>query len=248
MSQDFADQTALVTGSTSGIGRTVAEQLAARGAHVIVSGRDKSRGDSVVAKIRDTGGQADFLAADLDSIDAVRTLAAASTDLSGHVDVLVNNAGLFPFGPTPQMAVDEFDAVFDVNVRAPYFLVAELAPRMVEHGGGAIVNVSTMVANFGQAGMSLYGASKAAIQLLTKAWAAEFGPLGVRVNAVSPGPTGTEGTASMQELLSQMAAVLPSRRVGTPADVANAIVFLASPAADQIHGAILPVDGGRTAT
>jgi NAD(P)-dependent dehydrogenase (short-subunit alcohol dehydrogenase family) len=98
------------------------------------------------------------------------------------------------------VAVDEFDAVFDVNVRAPYFLVADLAPRMAEHGAGAIINISTMVANYGQAGMSLYGVSKAAIQLLTKTWAAEFGPAGVRVNAVSPGPTATEGTTSMQEM------------------------------------------------
>jgi NAD(P)-dependent dehydrogenase (short-subunit alcohol dehydrogenase family) len=126
------------------------------------------------------------------------------------------------------VAVDEFDAVFDVNVRAPYFFVADLAPRMAGHGAGAIINISTMVANYGQAGMSLYGASKAAIQLLTKTWAAEFGPAGVRVNAVSPGPTATEGTTSMQGLLNQMAVALPSRRVGTPTDVANAIVFLAS--------------------
>lgn len=118
---------------------------------------------------------------------------------------------------------------------------------MAEHGGGAIINVSTMVANFGAAGMSLYGSSKAAVQLLTKAWAAEFGPFGVRVNAVSPGPTDTEGTAGMQDMLAQMAAALPSRKVGTPADIANAIVFLASPAANQIHGAVLPVDGGRIA-
>jgi NAD(P)-dependent dehydrogenase (short-subunit alcohol dehydrogenase family) len=130
------------------------------------------------------------------------------------------------------VAVDEFDAVFDVNVRAPYFLVADLSPRMAEHGAGAIINISTMVANYGQAGMSLYGASKAAIQLLTKTWAAEFGPAGVRVNAVSPGPPATEGTASLQDLLNQMAAALPSRRVGTPADVANAIVFLASPSTE----------------
>ncbi|WP_232327393.1 SDR family NAD(P)-dependent oxidoreductase [Mycobacterium sherrisii] len=247
MSHDFIGQSVLITGSTSGIGHAAAQQFASRGAHVIVSGRDKTRGDAVVTKIRESGGQADFVAAELGQIGGVRALAAETTRLVGHVDVLVNNAGLFPMGPTTQVTVDDFDAVFDVNVRAPYFLVAELAPRMAERGGGAIVNVSTMVANFGASGMSLYGSSKAAMQLLTKAWAAEFGPSGVRVNAVSPGPTDTEGTAGMQDMLNEMAAALPSRKVGTPADIANAIVFLASPAASQIHGAVLPVDGGRIA-
>jgi NAD(P)-dependent dehydrogenase (short-subunit alcohol dehydrogenase family) len=118
---------------------------------------------------------------------------------------------------------------------------------MAERGDGAIVNLTTMVANYGQAGMPLYGTTKAALQLLTKSWAAEFGPSGVRVNAVSPGPTLTEGTSGMQDLLNQSAAAAPANRVGTPEEVATAIVFLASPAASMIHGAVLPVDGGRIA-
>ena len=111
----------------------------------------------------------------------------------------------------------------------PFYLVARLAPEMVDRGDGAIFNLSTMVTNFGAAGMSLYGSSKAALQLLTKAWAAEFGPGGVRVNAVRPGPTLTDGTAKMQDLLNQKPATIPSTRVGTPTDVANAVVFVESP-------------------
>jgi NAD(P)-dependent dehydrogenase (short-subunit alcohol dehydrogenase family) len=163
------------------------------------------------------------------------------------VDVLVNNAGIFPFGPTERTTEAEFDAVFALNVRAPYFLVAELAPEMAKRGHGAIVNVTTMVAEFGAAGMGLYGASKAALVLLTKSWAAEYGPQGVRVNAVSPGPTRTEGTAPMGENLDQLAAAGPAGRPGSPGEIAEAIVFLAAGRSSFVHGAIVPVDGGRIA-
>ena len=248
MSTDFAGKTALVTGGNSGIGRAVALKLAARGAHVIISGRDGGRGQEAVAAIRAAGGKADFVPADLADVASVRSLAREAAALGdGHVDILINNAAVFPFAPTPDVPVEEFDSVFEVNVRAPFYLVAELAPLMAKRGGGAVVNLTTMVATYGQAGMSLYGASKAALQLLTKSWAAEFGPAGVRVNAVSPGPTQTEGTAAMGELLAQVAANAPLNRVATPDEIANGIVFLASDEASMIHGVVLPIDGGRLA-
>ncbi len=239
---------ALVTGATSGIGRSTAEQLAARDHHVIVSGRDAERGDAVVRGIREAGGSADFVAADLRDEAGARELAARAMELGGgRVDVLVNSAGIFPFGPTAETTEQGFDDVMGINVKAPYFLVAALAPAMAERGEGAVVNVTTMVAEFGAAGMGIYGASKAALVLLTKSWAAEFGPSGVRVNAVSPGPTRTEGTAAMGEALDQLAAAGPAGRPGTAAEVAEAIVFLATDAASFVHGAVLPVDGGRIA-
>ena len=248
MSKDFAGRTALVTGGTSGIGRAVARQLAERGAHVVLSGRDPARGEEAVAAIRAGGGTADFIAADLADLTAVRQLAKnAIAAGGGHVDILINNAGTFPFAPTDQVPEAEFDTAYAVNVKAPFFLVAELAPLMAERGGGAIVNLSTMVGNFGQAGMPLYGSTKAALQLLTKSWAAEFGPKGVRVNAVSPGPTRTEGTAVMGEALDQLAATTPAGRVASPDEIAAGIVFLASDAASMVQGVVLPVDGGRLA-
>jgi NAD(P)-dependent dehydrogenase (short-subunit alcohol dehydrogenase family) len=134
-----------------------------------------------------------------------------------------------------------------VNVKVPFFLVAELAPAMAARGKGSIINVTTMVAQFGQPGMALYGSSKAALVLLTKAWAAEYGPSGVRVNAVSPGPTRTEGTAPMGQALDQLAATTPHGKPGLPDDIAAAITYLATDDAAYVHGAILPVDGGRTA-
>ncbi len=240
--------TALVTGATSGIGRATAELLAARGVHVVVSGRNAERGAAVVDGIRAAGGTADFVAADLRDASSARGLAAEALRIGGgRIDVLINSAGIFPFGATADTTAEGFDEVFDINVKAPYFLVAALAPGMAERGTGAVVNVTTMVAEFGAAGMGLYGSTKAALVLLTKSWAAEFGPSGVRVNAVSPGPTRTEGTAAMGEALDQLAAAGPAGRPGTADEVAEAIVFLATDAASFVHGAVLPVDGGRIA-
>ena len=163
-------------------------------------GRNRERGEKTVAVIRATGGKADFIASDLRDASSAREVAKKAVELGGgHVDILINNAGVFPFGPTNKTTEEEFDRVYSLNVKAPYFLVAELAPLMAKRGKGAIVNVSTMVADYGVSGMSLYGSSKAAINLLTKSWAAEYGPSGVRVNAVSPGPTRTEGTDAMGE-------------------------------------------------
>ena len=248
MSSDLTGSTALVTGSTSGIGRATAVRLAALGAHVIVSGRDEERGGAAVETIRGDGGTADFFVTDLHDVESVQRLAARAAELGGgHVDVLVNNAAIFPFGATAETAPEVVDDVFAVNVRAPYLLVGALAPAMAGRGHGAIVNVTSMASEIGGAEMSLYGSSKAALVLLTKAWAAEFGPSGVRVNAVSPGPTRTEGTAPMGDAMDEFAAGGPAGRVGTPQEIAAAIAFLASDEASFVHGALLPVDGGRLA-
>jgi NAD(P)-dependent dehydrogenase (short-subunit alcohol dehydrogenase family) len=245
---DLMGNTALVTGGNSGIGRATALAMARRGAHVVLSGRDARRGEQVVAAIRAQGGTADFVASDLSDEAGARQLAKQATELGGgHVDILVNNAGVFPFGATHDATEDDFDKVYAVNVKAPFFLVAELAPKMAERGHGAIINVTTMVAEFGMAQMALYGSSKAALVLLTKSWAAEYGPAGVRVNTVSPGPTRTEGTAGMGEALDQLAAAAPSGRPGLPEEIASAIVYLASDEASFVQGALLPVDGGRVA-
>jgi NAD(P)-dependent dehydrogenase (short-subunit alcohol dehydrogenase family) len=247
-STELAGATALVTGATSGIGRAAAVSLAGRGAHVIVSGRDTARGDQVVTSIRSLGGKADFIASDLGDADAARALARHAIDLGGgHIDILVNNAGVFPVGSTPDTTDDDIDYVYAVNVRAPFVLVAELAPAMAARGQGAIVNVLTMVAHFGVAGMALYGSSKAALTLLTKAWAAEFGPSGVRVNAVSPGPTRTEGTQRFGDRIDQLASLAPAGRPAAPEEIAAAITYLVSKDATFVHGAILDVDGGRNA-
>lgn len=240
--------TALITGGTSGIGRAAANKLAQLGIHVLVVGRNAERGRITVGEIRAQGGEADFIPSDLRGVPSVHEVARIAVELGkGHVDILINNAGVFPFGPTEQTTEEMFDSVYSLNVKTPYFLVGELAPLMAKRGKGAIVNVSTMVADYGVSGMSLYGSSKAAINLLTKAWAAEYGRSGVRVNAVSPGPTRTEGSEPMGQALDQLAAQAPAGRPASPDEIAEAIVFLATDRSSFVYGAKIAIDGGRTA-
>src|SRR5580704_7727821 len=153
MSGNSNSSTALITGGTSGIGRAAANKLAQLGIHVIVVGRDAARGEKTLAEIRATGGKADFISSDLRDAARAREVAKRAVELGdGHVDILVNNAGIYPFGPTQETREEEFDKVYSLNVKAPYFLVAELAPLMAKRGKGAIVNVSTMVADYGASG------------------------------------------------------------------------------------------------
>jgi NAD(P)-dependent dehydrogenase (short-subunit alcohol dehydrogenase family) len=243
------DKVALVTGATAGIGRATAIALAARGARVLAVGRDASRADEVLGTIRGAGGKADFLRATLNGAAAAQALAAEAIEAGGgRVDILVNNVGVSAMGPTAAATEADFDENFTINVKVPFFLVAALAPGMIQRGSGVIVNVTTMVASFGQPGMAIYGASKAALELLTKSWAAEFGPHGVRVNAVAPGPVPTPRfLRENPALVEQLVASLPAGRPGVPEEIAAAIAYLASDDAGFTHGTILHVDGGRTA-
>ncbi|KND26116.1 SDR family NAD(P)-dependent oxidoreductase [Streptomyces acidiscabies] len=249
MTDRLRDKTALVTGSTSNIGRAVAEAFAEEGAHVVVSGRDRERGEQVVDRIRTAGGRAAFLAADLDgSPSASRDLAGrARATLGGRIDILVNNAGIYPASPTLDTDEETFDRLFGVNVKAPFYLTAAVVPAMTEAGGGAIVNLGSWVARLGVPGGTVYSATKGAMETLTRAWAAEFGARGVRVNAVSPGvilPPRPEGAEPHPGEI--MMNGTPAGAVGTPDAVAQAVVWLASDEAGFVHGTVVDVDGGRT--
>jgi NAD(P)-dependent dehydrogenase (short-subunit alcohol dehydrogenase family) len=242
---------ALVTGATSNIGRAIATAFAAEGAHVAVSGRNQKRGAEVVAEIQAAGGRADFIAADLDgSAKASRDLAADATRvLGGHIDVLVNNAGIYPGATTTATDEATFDEVYAVNVKAPFFLTAAIAPAMVDHGGGAIINLGSWIARLGIPVGSLYSSTKGAIETLTRAWAAEFGPAGVRVNAISPGvirdPTLYSPNGANEHPGEAMMRGTPAGASGTPDAIAHAAVYLASDEAAFVHGTVIDVDGGR---
>ncbi|KAA9155279.1 SDR family oxidoreductase [Amycolatopsis acidicola] len=242
---DLAGKTVLITGSTSGIGRETAELMAAAGAQVIITGRSTERGATTVKTITEAGGTARFLAADLTDLDDLRRLAAAA----GPVDILINNAGVAPGGPTLDQDAASFDAALAANIRAPYFLTAALVPGMLERGSGSIVNVSTMAASVGMPGLSLYSATKAALESLTRTWAAEFSPAGVRVNTVSPGPTRTEMTSVLmdEETVRQIAASTLLGRLARPREIAEVIAFVASDNAGFMTGATVAADAGRTA-
>jgi NAD(P)-dependent dehydrogenase (short-subunit alcohol dehydrogenase family) len=242
---NLKDKTALVTGATSGIGRAIALELARDGASVIVSGRDAARAADTVAAIEREGGSARFVPADLGDLASVASLAKEAAD----VDVLVNNAGIFAFLPTAEQDVASFESMFDVNVRGTFFLTAAVAPKMAARGGGSIVNITTMAAEFGMVGAAAYGASKAALVELTRTWAAEFAANNIRVNAVSPGPTTTEGTteAMGHDGVAQVGATVPLNRPATAEEIARVVAFAASPRASYVTGAIIAADGGRTA-
>ncbi|MFG2964113.1 SDR family NAD(P)-dependent oxidoreductase [Streptomyces sp. NPDC048288] len=247
MAMRLAGKTALVTGATSNIGRAIAEAFAAEGAHVVVSGRSAGRGTEVVDGIRALGGRADFVRADLDgSADASRALAEeAARALGGRIDVLVNNAGIYPGDATAATDEKTFDEVYAVNVKAPFFLTAAVAPVMAEAGGGAIVNLGSWIARLGIPVGALYSSTKGAMETLTRAWAAEFGPRGVRVNAISPGvvlPAGAEDAGIAEAMMKGT----PAGRMGTPEEIASAAVYLVADESSFVHGVVLDVDGGRT--
>lgn len=238
---ELSYQTALITGGTAGIGLACARLLAREGTCVIITGRDAERGKAAAARI---SGNVRFIQTDQSDIESVNSL----VQQAGPVDILVNNAATFPSTLTIHQEISSFQTTFDTNVRGAYFLVAGVVPGMLKRGRGSIINITSMVALKGVPGASAYSASKAAVESLTRTWAAEFGMRGVRVNSVAPGPTKTDGVeAEWGETNEELGRALPLGRTATPEEIADAVFFLASPRSTFITGSTLHVDGGGTA-
>jgi NAD(P)-dependent dehydrogenase (short-subunit alcohol dehydrogenase family) len=240
-SSELPAPVALVTGATSGIGREVARKLAADGFSVLVAGRDATRGAAVADEIIAGGGHARFVAADLTDAADIERLAAEAAE----VDVLVNNAGFSWFGPTADLDPATFDSMFAANVRSAYFLVAAIAPRMAKRGTGSIINLGSMAGQIGLPGGAAYSATKAALSALSRSWAAEFSPQGVRVNTVAAGPAYTDG--ALPERTAALGTTTLLGRAAEAGEIADVVAFLASPKAAYITGAVIAADGGRTA-
>lgn len=239
---------ALVTGASKGIGASIARQFAAEGATVVVNyASDKAGADRVVGEIVASGGKAVAVGANIGQESEVAGLFDEIRRRYGRIDVLVNNAGVFGMGPVETLSTDEYQRIFDVNVRG-LLLCTRAASPLFPPSGGAIVNISSVVSTVPPATVTLYSASKAAVDSLTKALAKEFGPRNIRVNALNPGLIITEGVQAAgipgSPFEQQQVAITPLGRVGLPEDVALPAAFLVSDDARYITGATLLVTGG----
>jgi NAD(P)-dependent dehydrogenase (short-subunit alcohol dehydrogenase family) len=246
---DFAGKVALVTGASSGIGRGIAARFAEAGARVMAHYHSNATSaQMVVERITAAGGQAIAHQADLTQPDEVAGLIRATTMAFGRLDVLVNNAGIYPLATLLEMTPAQWDEVIDANLRSMFLCTQAAARQMIAQGqgaGGVIVNITSIEAENPAPSHSHYNAAKGGALMFTRAAAAELGPHGIRVNAVAPGLMWSEGIEQIwPDGVARFRAAAPLGRLGMPADVADACLFLASPAARWITGASLTVDGG----
>lgn len=247
----FANKVVLVTGATAGIGRAAAQAFAREGARLIVTGRNRAAGESLVAELRAAGSEVEFVAGEASQEATHRAWVEAAVKRFGRLDVAVNNAGVEgELGPVSSVTEANFDQVFDVNVKGLLFALKHQVPALSQQGG-AIVNVSSIVGTIGMAGASVYTASKHAVNGLTRAVALETSRSGVRVNAVAPGAVATEMmqrfTGGSADAQAGLAAAHPVGRLGQVEEIAQAMLYLASDDAKFITGSILAIDGGYTA-
>jgi peroxisomal 2,4-dienoyl-CoA reductase len=258
----FAGQVALVTGGGSGIGRGIADTLAALGAHVVLASRKQERVDAAAAEIRAAGWQASGVAVDVRDPDRVQQMVADVKEAHGRIDLLVNNAAGNFYAPSESLSANAWKSVIEIDLYGTFFCSQAVLPVMREGGGGSIVNISMTLHYRGWPLMAHATAAKAGIDALTRTLALEWARDRVRVNAVAPGPIPTEGVrkaftpppaadgvpdvfAVEKAMDSYARKAIPLQRWGTPADIANMVAFLASPAGSWITGAIMVVDGGE---
>ena len=258
----FAGQVALITGGGSGIGRGIADLLAALGCHVVLASRKLERVEAAAAEIVGAGGKASALAVDVRETERVRAMVAQVTHAFGRIDLLVNNAAGNFYAPSESLSENAWKSVLEIDLYGTFFCSQAVLPIMKAQGGGSIVNISMTLHYRGWPLMAHATAAKAGIDALTKTLSLEWAKYGVRMNAVAPGPIPTEGVrkaftppptadgvtdvfAVEKAMDSYAKKMIPLQRWGAPADIANMVAFLASPAGSWITGAIMVVDGGE---
>lgn len=236
---------ALVTGSSRGIGRGIAERLSRDGAAVVVNYvRNSDKAEDVVAAITSGGGTAITVQADVCRIDGIHRLFEKTLEHFGRLDILVNNAGIRISQTVADLQEEEFDRLFAINVKGPFFTCQQAAQRISD--GGRIINISSAVTRMMLSGYSIYAASKAAVDQLTRVLAKEMGGRNITVNSVAPGPVDTElfQDGKTEEQIQQMAQMAAFGRIGKVEDIADAVAFLASDDARWITGQVIHVNGG----
>ena len=239
------NQVALVTGGARGIGRAIAMALAAAGAKIVVSDIDLEAAQKTAEELKEGGSEAFAVAGDVSDSGSVEGMIRESLDRFGRIDILVNNAGVTRDGLLMRMKEEDWDLVMRINLKGVYLCTKAIMRSMMKQRSGRIINIASVVGVMGNAGQANYAASKAGVIGFTKSAAKEMAPRGINVNAVAPGFIATDMTDKLtDDVKAEFLRNIPLSRAGTPEDVAQVVLFLASPAADYITGQVIHIDGG----